>query len=299
LAAPYVIFCADPLNPRSVEPEFAAEVGAAQAAGFTPVVVDHNELDHRIDTDAALRRTRITDAGSAVYRGWMLRSESYRSLFDALLMRGVTLLTNPTAYDACHHAPGSYAALSDFMAKTAWLGEDKLDDADAVRSVLAPFGSSPLIIKDWVKSQATGYWIDACYVPDATDVERANRVIARFRELQGESLVGGIVFKAYQPLVPIGAPAAEFRAFEVGGRLVGCWPRTDVAGGQAGPPDDLLRQIASKVPSPFASADLAVDDRGRWWLLEVGDGQVSGLPSEQTAAPLFQAIANLIASRPV
>ena len=35
------------------------------------------------------------------------------------------------------------------------------------------------------------------------------------------------------------------------------------------------------------------DEEGRWWLLEVGDGQVSGLPAAEAAAPLFAALAPL------
>lgn len=291
----YAIFCADPLNPRSAEPDFVAEVAAAREAGFTPVLLDHDALDHRIDAADALRKARFAEPGFAVYRGWMLKSEAYRALNGALIERGVQLLTKPEAYDACHHAPGSYDALSAFMPKAVWVTEDKLGDPAAINSALANFGASAVIIKDWVKSQAAGYWSEACFIPNASETNQASRVVERFRELQGDSLVGGVVFKAYVPLHPVGKPADEHRAFVVGGHVVGCWPRSEAAGASAGPPDELLTQVASRVPSPFASADFGVDDEKQWWLLEVGDGQVSGLPSEVVAEPLFQAIAALMA----
>lgn len=292
----YAIFCADPLEPRSAKPGFEAEVLAARESGFTPVLIDHDALDHRVEPAAALRKTKIAEPGIAVYRGWMLQSEAYAALLDTLLTRGVRPITNAQAYDSCHHAPASYKFLASFMPQTLWVTADKLDDPNAIRSALEAFGDSAVIIKDWVKSQAAGYWAEACYIPRATDLHHAFSVVARFRELQAEGLVGGIVFKAYIPLIPVGTPANEYRAFIVGSRVVGCWPRSPAAAEHGGPPVELLEKVASKMPSPFASADFGIDDAGRWWLLEVGDGQVSGLPSESVAAPLFEELAALTAS---
>lgn len=294
----YAIFCADPLDGRSVEPDFRAEAAAASDAGFNVVTLDHDALDHRTDALRALKKTRFTGPGLAVYRGWMLRSEAYKVLYDELLSRGVRMVVEPAAYDACHHAPGSYAALSDFMPRTTWVEANRLDDTSAVGDALTRYGTSAVVIKDWVKSQAAGYWTEACFIPNASRLDQAAGIIARFRELQGDSLVGGVVLKAYIPLVPVGAPADEYRAFVVGHRVVGCWPRSSGARELSGPPDQMLAEIASRLPSPFASADFGIDGQGKWWLLEVGDGQVSGLPDMEAAKPLFRALSNLLNSTP-
>lgn len=290
---PYAIFCADPLNPRSIDPAFSAEAEAARAAGFTPVRLDHDELDHRVDADAALRTARFDGDGKAVYRGWMLGEAAYAALAAALLRRGVDLVTSPEGYVACHTTPGSYAALRDWMPKTEWAPVASMDEAGAIETVLARFGSSAVIVKDWVKSQAAGYWAEACFIPDASDTQAAMKVVSRFRELQGESLAGGLVFKTYIPLLPAKAPALEHRAFIVSGKVVGCWPRIAQAAEIGSPPAALLDAVASKVPSPFASADFGRDVDGHWWLLEVGDGQVSGLPDDRAAEPIFAALAPL------
>jgi hypothetical protein len=292
MPAPYAIFCANPLDPRAVEPDFSLELAGAREAGFSTTLIDHDELDQQINPRAALRKTRIDEPGVAVYRGWMLRSEAYAGLFNALLDRGVRLLTSPEEYTACHHAPGSYALLKNWMARMTWIPLPAIDDQVEVRTSLAQFGSSAVILKDFVKSQAAGYWSQACYISDASDQDHVGRVVGRFRELQGDSLVGGLVFKAYIPLQPIGAPAYEYRTFFVGGRVVGCWPRSDLARELGRPPAELIAQVAVKVPSPFASADFGVDQSGRWWLLEVGDGQVSGLPEPEAARLVFAALAD-------
>ncbi|WP_157219946.1 ATP-grasp domain-containing protein [Flavisphingomonas formosensis] len=291
MPTPFAIFCADPLDPRSVEPDFANEVEPARSTGFNTVRLDHDNLDRRVDPTSALRKTRFDEAGKAVYRGWMLSTDAYAALFAELAKRGIFLLTTPEQYTACHHAPGSYAQLAQWMPATAWQQLDELDDAGQRQRILAQFGASPLVIKDWVKSQASGYWREACYINDASDTVEVDRVVSRFRELQGESIVGGIVFKSYVPLLPIGGPAHEYRAFIVDGQIVGCWPRSDAASALGPPPQHLLQSVAEKLPSPFASADFGRDTHGRWWLLEVGDGQVSSLPTLDAATAIFNALA--------
>ncbi len=223
----------------------------------------------------------------------MLSSAAYAAVYASLGKRGIDLVTSPEAYDACHTTPGSYDAMRHWMPETAWVPIASIDDAGAVRSVLARFASSPIIVKDWVKSQAAGYWAEATFIPNASDAAAASRVIARFRELQGDSLAGGLVFKRYVPLLPMGAPALEHRAFIANGKSIGCWPRSVQAGEIGSPPASLIEAVAANVPSPFASADFGRDLDGQWWLLEVGDGQVSGLPDDTAATPIFAALASL------
>lgn len=272
------------------------EFEVARKTGFSPILIDHDELDQRVSPRNALRKTRIDEPGVGVYRGWMLRSEAYAALFNALIERGVRLLTSPEEYAACHHAPASYALLKDWMAPMRWVSLADIDDPSELSASLSPFGSSAVILKDFVKSQAAGYWSEACYIPDASDQEHVARVVGRFRELQGDSFVGGLVFKAYIPLQPVGSPAYEHRAFFVGRQVVGCWPRSGPARELGAPPIALMVQVAERVPSPFASADFGVDQSGRWWLLEIGDGQVSGRPEPQAASPMFAALSDHVQS---
>src|SRR5262249_48378193 len=153
----YAIFCADPLEPRSVEPDVSLELAAAREAGFSPILIDHDELDQRINPAAALRKAPITEAGMGVYRGWMLRNEAYQGLFNGLHGRGVRLLTSPENYEACHHAPVSYPSLKRWMADMAWVPMAAIDEQAKVRAAVEHFGSSAVILKDFVKSQAAGY----------------------------------------------------------------------------------------------------------------------------------------------
>jgi hypothetical protein len=118
--------------------------------------------------------------------------------------------------------------------------------------------------------------------------------LAAFESFKETVSFGGPVFKAYIPLQPTGAPAYEYRSSFVGGRVVGCWPRSNLARELGPPPAELMAHVALKIPSSFASAGFGVDQSGRWWLLEVGDGQVSGLPEPAAGSSVFAALADRV-----
>ncbi len=285
---PYAVLCSDPLGSPGHDPAFSVDASAASAAGLDTLLVDHDALVSG-DMRTALRRARPTGPGPAVYRGWMMRAEAYERLFEGLAARGVGLVTPPAAYAACHHLPEAHAAVGRWMPETAWVNEADMDDPVALAAALAPFGTAAVTLKDWVKSQAAGYWDSACLVPDASDMGAVTRVTRRFRDLQGGDLVGGLVFRRLVDLPRFGAEAGEWRLFSLDGNPLGCWPRDGNAGDA--PPDGLVTQIAAALPSPFATADLAKDIDGRWWLMETGDGQVSGFPPGESASTVMTALA--------
>lgn len=290
-----VLFPCDPLSPRSPDPAFAPEAEIARACGFDVSLIDHDELDVRTDAAAALRKCVLAPGTTAVYRGWMIAADGYAALFDDLARRDVRMITDPSRYEACHHAPGGHAALSEWMPETVFVPPEEARDMDAVFRRLEAFDGAPLVLKDWVKSQASGYWLEACYVPDSSSMDEVARVVGRFLDLQGPTLCGGLVFKRHMPLASHGGVPLEHRAFAVDGRIVGSWPRSREAAALPSPPDDLLQAVASRAPSPFASLDFALEENGRWWLLEAGDGQVSGLPDAAAALPMFEALRMLAA----
>jgi hypothetical protein len=56
-------------------------------------------------------------------------------------------------------------------------------------------------------------------------------------------------------------------------------------------PLDELGTIASRVPSRFLTMDIAFVEKRGWTIVELGDGQVAGLPSSDLAARFFANIA--------
>ncbi len=283
-----VLFCSQPFAPSQVDSDFAAERNAATAAHFVTTLFEHTAAVEG-DIHKAIRRVP-EKSGAALYRGWMFRADRYEEFYDALLGRGVRLINDPLAYRTCHHLPESYAILEGNTPRSTWLPVRGTVDFDSVLECLRPFGSAPIVVKDYVKSQKH-YWSEACFIPHADDAEAVTRVVRRFLELQGDDLAEGLVFREYVPLRIIGAHprsgmplAAEVRTFWLDGQMVlkhAYWADLGVV--ESEPPMGWLEEIARRVPSRFFTMDVALREDGSWTVIELGDGQVAGLPTPDLA----------------
>jgi hypothetical protein len=69
---------ANPPRTRHPDEHFAAEVEAARSAGLYVGVVDHEALARADDVERAV--ASVSAGGTAVYRGWMLRSEHHAAI---------------------------------------------------------------------------------------------------------------------------------------------------------------------------------------------------------------------------
>lgn len=300
-----VVFCRDPLEPARPDRCFQAEIDAAAARGVGFVLIDHDALTGgeppaRVVRGIAARKTPET----AVYRGWMLTPERYETLHDALLDRGVRLVNDPRQYRAGHHLPGWHGAVEGLTPRSIWLtgdlGPDRAADAAA-----ATFGDAPLIVKDFVKSRKHE-WATACFIPSASDREAVARVVGTFLELQGDDLAGGLVLREFVEFAPIGAhPKSgmpivdEHRIFWLDGAPIFQSPYWEGVAYDGEPPDPgAFAEAAARVPSRFVAMDVARRRDGRWMIVEIGDGQVSGLPRDSDALPFLEALAARLSPGP-
>ncbi|XYI02581.1 ATP-grasp domain-containing protein [Sorangium sp. So ce1128] len=293
----YFLFCSDPLAPRQPDSAFASEAAAARGLGHELGLIDHEALLAG-DSRAAVRRVPEAQGVVAVYRGWMLRPSVYVDLYSALAARGVHLVNDPDAYVHGHHLPGWYPALEGNTPRSVWLpvrGDVEIDD---VMALLRPFGDSPVLLKDFVKSRKHE-WAEACFIPVASDRGAVERVVRRFLELQGSDLEGGLVFREFVELAPAGRHpksgmplAREHRLFFLDGELVASlryWDEVEYAAETS--PAVELRALAARVKSRFFTIDVAELLHGGWTVIEVGDGQVSGLPDHADRRDFYQELA--------
>ena len=56
------------------------------------------------------------------------------------------------------------------------------------------------------------------------------------------------------------------------------------------PPLDWMRDIATRVKSRFFTMDVALREDGGWTVIELGDGQVAGLPGPDLAGELYRGL---------
>jgi hypothetical protein len=273
-------------------------VAAAQAVGLDFDLVNYEALVDDRQPGVAVRHVREwATPDLAIYRGWMLRPESYTLMFEHLERKGVRLINSPAAYLHCQYLPEWYPVIAAYTPKSVWLPAEAGLTTDAVAGALGHFGTKPVIVKDFVKSRKHE-WEEACYIPSATDLVTAERVVGRFLQLQGNDLTGGLVFREFVELEQIGRHpksgmplAREVRLFVLDGVVIGAYPYwPEGADGHDSPPLALFTNLSHSIRSRFFTMDVARRTDGEWIIVELGDGQVAGLPEGADPHAFYQAL---------
>ena len=300
-----ILFPSEPGHDTKIDQAFDREYRAAVGAGFDTAVVN-------VDTPY-VGGVPLRPGETAIYRGWMLSLTRYTELYQLLWERGVKLINSPAEYKYAHELPGWYDDLGGSTPKTVWFGgahcgrgawgPQEADWPEIVTEVQRVLGDGPYIVKDFVKSRKHE-WEEACFIEGPGDIERVAKC---FLERQGEDLVGGLVFREFVTLKEVGQhPKSgiplfdELRTWTVrgaplinhtywgpdeGGAIVvprGLITFVDLYG--EGDPKTKL--VSWRVKSNFYTMDIAMLKGGGWVVIELGDGQVAGLP-DHVDAELF------------
>ncbi|MFC1430984.1 ATP-grasp domain-containing protein [Streptacidiphilus sp. N1-3] len=284
-----LLLCGDPLRPARCDPYFAAQADAARQAGAGVALLDHDALLAGRGDEAVRRVPR--GLGAVWYRGWMIPSPAYAELDAALAERGVQLLTTPDQYRAAHELPGWHGVFAGETPASVWMTCRPLQapGADVLARAVSELPVGVGIVKDFVKSRKHE-WDQACYLPDLADISAVHRVVSRFVELQDDALAGGIVLRAFEELR---RDVGETRVWWLDGEAVLTTAHPDTpdvemaVGGEPWSVLDRIRPLVGKLGCRFVTTDLAQRTDGTWRVIEVGDGQVSDLPSSADPAALL------------
>lgn len=263
----FLIFCSDPLNKNAVDMDYEAEYSCARSLGISVKLINLEELlEGKIDK--ALSKVSTTESQElAIYRGWMIKPQFYENLFKGLLKRNVVLINNPEEYRNCHYFPNSYEKINTVTPYSNWIQiEDLKNDFDQIYKNLSEFGNKPIIIKDYVKSRKHE-WHDAFFIPDASDRNHATQVINNFIRRQGED-----IFYFNNKFL------FQFDYWE------------DSVYDDEKPDLKIFNHLAQTISSNFFAMDIGKTVTGEWIVIELGDGQVSGLPLESDIEGFYKAI---------
>ena len=239
----------------------------------------------------------------AIYRGWMLKPFEYQDFYNALLQKNIQLVNTPIEYQFCHYLPDSYSVIEAFTPQTTFIA-DNTDGTDITQlaefhAQLDVFGKSPIIVKDYIKSQKH-YWSEACFIPNASDRKQVEKVVKRFLELQGEDLNEGLVFREFVELEKLtthsksGMPLTkEFRLFVKDGEVIACFNYWDEGDYEDVLPDlTPFKEVIPQIQSRFFTMDIAKKVDGGWIIVELGDGQVAGLPDNGGKIDFYRRLKN-------
>lgn len=267
------IYAANPLESNTVDDEYLKEYNSINNT-FEKMIFSYEELiyNHKLKISNKI-------PGLAIYRGWMLRPEQYKELYDLLVKENTYLINSPSDYERCHLLPNWYNKIRDYTAKSAWNSSNNLDDAF---KLLNEF-NGPVMVKDYVKSRKHE-WDDACYIGNPKS-DKAKEVINNFITRQGPEFVGGTVLREFVNLKRIGYHeksgmpiSEEYRIFVLYDEIVsiiGYWgnaitkfKKEDI---------DFIEWIKDHINSNFYTIDIARKEDDQLVVIEIGDGQVSGL----------------------
>lgn len=272
------LFCCDYFDHSKPDPIYVEEYEQVIAHGFDVHLFDFDSFRH----SGTINLSTTPILTMLIYRGWMLTVQQYEHLFTALSARGFSLINSPDQYRNAHCLPQWYPLLESETALSMW--SDGIPDDKQLTLLLDQFGGhTPLLVKDWVKSRKHE-WLEACYIPDSSDREQALGVIRTFIDRQDTELVGGVVLREYLPLMMIGSHQTSGMPLAVEVRVFCFWhqPLVQVSywsGCECQDEADYhhLVEACQCIDSNFFTVDLAQKKDGNYVIIEIGDGQVSGL----------------------
>lgn len=295
-----ILFPSHPSFPRQPDPSFEEEVEAAKAAGFKIGLVD-------VDSDVYVHANV-----PALYRGWILKPGGYQDLCTA----EPNLIVNLSDYLNSYNFPEWYRQVERHTPKSVFFGgttnkflkngkfnaedflfpqDTTLEGAKCKTIAIDYLGNVPLIVKDWSKSRKHE-WLDACFIPDPTDLDNLRRVVTNFLNGQGDDLAGGLVFREFVKLKPIGIhPQSkmpltnEHRFFVFKGQVFYSAPywNSGFYGTVKWPDKKVIIDLVPHIKSNFFAIDVAEKEDGGWIVVEVNDGGTASVPDGGNIAEFY------------
>lgn len=291
-----IIFPSEPFTGnKQVDSSFEAEKNAALLAGFNVYFFDHDEFVKDGSFNPVLKTH--SEYEPTILRSWMLKSEQYEDLFNKFMERGYRLINTPEEYVNAHHFPKSYSKFKDYTSKAWWTDEiNGLEDLSDINwNSVRDYLGGDVIIKDYVKSAKSDpeLFILGRELDNNTFQDR----VVRFIERRGKLFNKGLVFKQVEKLKKYGDNTNEWRFFVFNG--IGFTFEYNGNGevNKTMPSFESIinaQRISQELKSNFVTIDLAEKEDGDWMILEVGDGQVSGLPSTSNPLVFYNNLKNRI-----
>jgi len=278
-----IIFTTDSMN-DSIDLEYTNELRTVHNLSIKYLLFDFDSFCEGNIKNAFRYVDKQIDQQIAIYRGWMMSAEQYEKFFIELLKRNIILINCPFEYEQTHCLYNSYNAIEAHTPFSTFIFKEDFNDT-TLAEALKPFHGKKIFFRDFYKSEKM-YWKSAAFIPDSADTAYVQKVIDEFKVLR--TIKGGYVFREYISLNVIGKHpypgidipiANEWRAYFLNDKIIDLSPYWEEGNydGVTIPPIDIFIPITEKINSSFFTMDLAETVEGEWIIIEIGDGQMSGL----------------------
>lgn len=284
----YILFCESPFQVNKVDEDFEDQFISARENGFETLKFNFDDLTSEDKFSVATKRIKQNEnLVNVIYRGWMLTPKQYSTLYNDLLSKNFKLINTVEEYQNCHYLPDSLRFIENKTPKTVFEKFDSENSIDKLIEKSKVFGQKPVILKDYVKSEKHD-WETACFVSDASDADKLKKSITKLVELRDKYLNEGIAVREFIELNDLtihsksGMPLTEeYRLFFFKKELVGIYDYWEEGEYKLSKPDTKeFEKIAKQIESNFFSMDIARQKNGELIIIELGDGQVAGLPDK-------------------
>ncbi len=292
-----ILFPSEPFSPKEVDSSFKAEYEAAKIVGFKTFLFDHDEFirDNKITTDLPVNKDEDEDE-LVMLRSWMLKDEQYATLYGRLFGRGYSLINTPKEYLNTHHFPEYSTYIQNHSTKSTWGPSWTREILDMTRKYLFSDGECDILIKDYVKSEKGNP--DLFILKKELTLDEFQERVEKFVEARGKLFNKGLVFKKVVSLKKYEDETNEWRIFFFKNKLLTCNQNSDNPKKVSSPPADMLNiceTIAGRwIDSNLFTMDIVEKEDGSWMILELGDGQVSGLPLKGCELGFYNKVNNVL-----
>lgn len=285
-----ILFPSEPFSPKEIDSSFIAEYEAAKLAGFEVFLFDHDEM---VKSGHFITNIPYNHGATekVILRSWMLKYEIYACLSVSLIEQNYELFNGLDGYANCHYFPNAFPIIKEYTSNAWWTfdWEYTMCNTDRINwQPIRDYLGGDVLIKDYVKSEKGNSEL-FILKKDLKNHEFYGRIL-KFIEARGNLFNKGLVFKEVVELKKYDGQTNEWRMYFLKNQLLVCDRNSEAPLYSMAPYKDMIdgfSDLAKKIKSDFFTMDIAETEHGTWMILELGDGQVSGLPLKTDALGFY------------
>ena len=276
----YILFPSSFFDSSKVDEDLQKEYDAVKETGLFNIIIFN--YDKWFNEGKLVLNNIPEQIHDAIYRGWMMNPIQYNNFYNLLVKKNIRLITKPEQYELMHILPKAYNLIKEDTPKIELYNLYEHIDINELKKEFKRF-----MVKDYVKSvKGTKF---PRYFDQTTTQEDFDNWMKVFYKYRGELLTGGICIKEFVDLKKYKGYTNEYRVFYMNGEVGTICKNSNQDEILPNPPIELIEKYKD-INSPYYTIDYAELEDGRWIIIEVGDGQVSGLPMLQDNKTYFKII---------